>query len=178
MLDNWSHRPILDSWSYIYKLIFTLYRTILIHLLFKSLPYHHKVYRRILILWPSGRTGRCCCYLLVANNWPSSVIIYYNVGCLYYLGDMCSSYEGLLSKPRSARTGHPTSIPYSSRAEVGPFVRRILCVKRRWQPLQTDGQGRSLFVCGCPTISIEHILITNGGITLIGALYKTAKLTI
>ncbi len=135
MLNNWLYRPMLDSWLYIYKFIFILYRTILIYLLFMSLFYHHKIRRRILMPWLSGRIGRCCCYLLIANNWPSSIIIYCNIGCLYYLGDMCSSYEELLPKPRSARTGHPISMPCLSRTEVGPFVHRILCIKHRWRPL-------------------------------------------
>src|SRR6266566_1911659 len=103
--------------------IFILYRTILIYHLFRSLSYHYKMHGRILMLWLSGRTGCCCCYLLVANNWLSSVIMYCNVGCLCYLGGICSSYEGLLLKPRSVRTGHPISMLCSSRAEVRSFIR-------------------------------------------------------
>jgi len=139
MLDNWSRRPMLDSWLYIYKLIFILYCMILIYLLFRSFFYYHKVCGCILILWPSGRTNRCYCYLLVANNWPNSIIMYCSVGCLCYLGGIYLLYEGLLLKLRSVRTSYPTSMPYSSKAEVGPFVRCVLCVKCRWRPLQTDG---------------------------------------
>jgi len=122
------HCLILGNWSYIfmnllsYFYIFILYHTILIYHLFKSFFYHHKVYRRILILWLSGRTGRCYCYLLIVNNWPSFIIIYCNVGCLYYLGGIYSLYKGLLSKPRSTCTGHLISIPYSSKAEIRSFV--------------------------------------------------------
>ncbi len=178
ILNSWLYCLILGSWSYIYKFIFTSYYMILIYLLFKSLLYHYKVYGCILMLWPSGKTGRCCCYLLMANNWPSSIIMYCSVGCLCYLGGICSLYEGLLPKPRSAHTGHSISMSCSSRAEVGPFVHHILYIKRRWRPLQTDGQGRSLFIYGCPTISVGHIPIANDGIILVNTLYKIAKLTI
>ncbi len=135
MLGNWLRCLMLGSWLYVYKFIFILYCIILIYLLFKSLLYHYKMYRRILMLWPSSRTGRCCCYLLVVNNWPNSVIIYCSVGCLCYLGNICSLYKGLLPKPRSICTGHPTSMLYSSRAEVGPFVHCVLYVTSRWWPL-------------------------------------------
>ncbi len=176
--------PTLGNWSYIfinlllYFYIFILYRMILIYHLFKLFPYYHKVYKRILMLWPSGRTDRCCCYLLIANNWPSFIIMYYNVGCLCYLEDMCLSYEGPLPKPKSTRTGHLISMLYSFRAEVGSFVHCVLHIKHRWWPLQTDGQGRSPFICGCLTISVEHISIANDGIILVGTPYKTAKLMI
>ncbi len=139
MLNNWLYRPMLGSWSYIYKFIFISHCTILIYLLFRSLFHHYKIYRCILMPWPSGRTGCCCCYLLMANNWPSSVIIYCSVGCLCYLGGIYLLYERPLPKPRFIRTGHPTSMPCSSRAEVGPFIRRVLYIKCRWRPLQTGG---------------------------------------
>src|SRR6266566_7715728 len=40
------------------------------------------------------------------------------------------------------------------------------------------GQDRSPFVCGYPTILVGHVSIVNGGITLVGVLYGTAKLMI
>ncbi len=114
----------------------------------------------------------------MVNNWPSSIIIYYSVEYLYYLGDICSSYKKLLPKLRFVRTGYFISMLYLFKAKVELFVYCILCIKCRWRPLQTDRQNRSPFIYGYPIISVGYMPIANSGITLIGALYRTAKLTI
>jgi hypothetical protein len=88
---------------------------------------------------------------------------------------MCSLYKERFNYRRSFRIGPRTLMPCLSLGLAFGRLSYVLPAASRQCPLKTAGRGHSPAAFGSRATSVAAALIANGGITLLGALYGTAR---